>query len=108
MSEALALRAINCTVAGKYSMVQRSSALRINGARCAGPKTGDAGWQGCARSLKPFEKLLNTFRLARDCPHALDGFQARLAAKVTLHNFCLWLNRQLRREPLAFAELLDW
>lgn len=34
----------------------------------------------------------NTFRLARERPHALDGFQARLAAKVVLHNFCIWLN----------------
>jgi hypothetical protein len=55
-----------------------------------------------------YDKLLNTFRLARERPHALDGFQARLAAKVALHNFCLWLNVQLGREPLAFAELLDW
>jgi 2-polyprenyl-6-methoxyphenol hydroxylase-like FAD-dependent oxidoreductase len=45
--------------------------------------------------------LLNTFRLARERPHALDGLQARLAAKVALHNFCLWLNVQLGREPLA-------
>lgn len=28
-----------------------------------------------------YDKLLNTFRLARERPHALDGFQARLAAK---------------------------
>jgi Transposase DDE domain len=55
-----------------------------------------------------YDKLLNTFRLARERPHALDGFQARLAAKVALHNFCIWLNGQLRREPLAFADLLDW
>ncbi|HCI82646.1 MAG TPA: IS982 family transposase [Ktedonobacter sp.] len=55
-----------------------------------------------------YEKLLNTFRLARERPHALDGFQARLAAKVALHNFCIWLNLQLGREPLAFADLLDW
>jgi hypothetical protein len=55
-----------------------------------------------------YDKLLNTFRLARERPHALDGFQARLAAKVALHNFCIWLNVQLGREPLAFAELLDW
>jgi hypothetical protein len=55
-----------------------------------------------------YGKLLNTFRLARERPHALDGFQARLAAKVALHNFCLWLNVQLGREPLAFADLLDW
>lgn len=55
-----------------------------------------------------YDKLLNTFRLARERPHALDGFQARLAAKVALHNFCIWLNGQLGREPLAFADLLDW
>lgn len=55
-----------------------------------------------------YDKLLNTFRLARERPHALTGLQARLAAKVALHNFCLWLNQQLGREPLAFAELLDW
>jgi Transposase DDE domain len=55
-----------------------------------------------------YDKLLNTFRLSRERPHALDGFQARLAAKVALHNFCIWLNSQLGREPLAFAELLEW
>jgi DDE family transposase len=55
-----------------------------------------------------FDKLLNTFRLARERPHALTGFQARLAAKISLHNFCIWLNGQLQRPPLAFADLLDW
>jgi hypothetical protein len=55
-----------------------------------------------------FEKLLNTFRLARERPHALTGFQARLAAKISLHNFCIWLNGHLQRPPLAFADLLDW
>jgi hypothetical protein len=54
------------------------------------------------------DKLLLTFRLDRDRPHALDGFQARLAAKVALHNFCCWLNRQLGRPTLAFADLLGW
>lgn len=54
------------------------------------------------------DKLLNTFRLARERPHDLTGFQARLAAKVALHNFCLWLNVHLGREPLALADLLDW
>lgn len=54
------------------------------------------------------DKLLNTFRLARERPHALDGFQARLAAKVALHNFCIWLNLQRDEAPLAFAELLAW
>lgn len=53
-------------------------------------------------------KLLLTFRLDRDRPHDLTGFSARLAAKVTLHNFCCWLNRQLGRPTLAFADLLGW
>ena len=54
------------------------------------------------------DKLLNTFRLARERPHDLTGFQARLAAKVSLHNFCIWLNGTLQRAPLAFADLIDW
>jgi hypothetical protein len=31
-----------------------------------------------------------------------------LAAKITLHNFCIWLNEQLGRPSLAFADLVDW
>jgi hypothetical protein len=54
------------------------------------------------------DKLLNTFRLARERPHDLTGFQARLAAKVALHNVCIWFNLQLDHAPLAFAELLEW
>jgi hypothetical protein len=53
-------------------------------------------------------KLLHTFRLERERPHELGGFHARLAAKVALHNFCCWLNRQLGRPTLAFADLLGW
>ncbi|HEY66288.1 MAG TPA: IS982 family transposase, partial [Caldilineae bacterium] len=34
--------------------------------------------------------------------------QVRLAAKAALHNFCIWLNLQYDRQPLAFADLLDW
>jgi hypothetical protein len=55
-----------------------------------------------------FEKLDNLFRLAKERPHALAGFQARLAAKVALHNFCFWLNHHLDRPSLAFADLLEW
>jgi hypothetical protein len=55
-----------------------------------------------------YAKLHHTFRLDRERPHQLAGFQARLAAKVALHNFCIWLNGQLGRQPLAFAELLGW
>jgi len=54
------------------------------------------------------DKLLNTFRLARERPHDLTGFQARLAAKVSLHNFCIWFNLHLGRAPLTFADLLAW
>jgi hypothetical protein len=48
------------------------------------------------------------FVIERERPHALDGFQVRLTAKMGLHNFCIWLNRQLGRNPLAFADLVAW
>ena len=55
-----------------------------------------------------FDKLFHSFRLDRERPHALTGVQARIAAKIALHNFCLWLNGNLGRPQLAFAELVDW
>jgi hypothetical protein len=55
-----------------------------------------------------YEKLWHTFRLDRERPHDLSGFQARLAAKIALHNFCIWLNEQLGRPRLAFADLVAW
>ena len=55
-----------------------------------------------------YAKLMDFFRLDKERPHSLAGFQAGLAAKVALHNFCIWLNKQLGREPLAFADLLGW
>ena len=55
-----------------------------------------------------YGKLHHVFRLGRERPHELGGFAARLAAKVGLHNFCIWLNRSLARPPLQFADLLDW
>ena len=64
---------------------------------------------GLRQIVEPvFEKLHNTFRLGRERPHQLDGFQARLAAKVSLHNFCIWFNIRVGRPPLADADLLDW
>jgi hypothetical protein len=54
------------------------------------------------------DRLLAPFRLDRERPHALEGFRARLAAKVGLHNFCIWLNRQQGRPDLAIAEVLGW
>ena len=53
-----------------------------------------------------YDKLFNTFGLWRERPHELEGLRARLAARVALHNFCIWLNEQLGRPRLAFAELL--
>jgi Transposase DDE domain len=55
-----------------------------------------------------YGKLMGFFRLNEERPHDLTGFQADLAAKVALHNFCIWLNKQLGRAPLAFADLLNW
>jgi hypothetical protein len=55
-----------------------------------------------------YDKLFNTFGLWRERPHELSGLRARLAARVALHNFCMWLNEQLGRPRLAFADLLEW
>lgn len=74
-----------------------------------GPKV----WRPWLASLRQIvetvhAKLLLTFRLERERPHHLQGFRARLAASVALHNFCIWLNTQLGRPLLAFADLIDW
>jgi Transposase DDE domain len=55
-----------------------------------------------------YDKLAHTFRLDRERPHDLSGFWARLAAKIALHNFCIWLNEQLGRPRLAFVDLVTW
>ncbi|MHB1191099.1 MAG: transposase family protein, partial [Armatimonadota bacterium] len=55
-----------------------------------------------------YNKLHNTFRLCRERPHDLTGFNARLAAKMVLHNFCIYINNQLGRPNLAFADLISW
>jgi hypothetical protein len=54
------------------------------------------------------EHLLHTFRLEHERPHDLGGLQARVAATIGLHNFCMGLNQKLGRPLLAFADLLDW
>lgn len=53
-------------------------------------------------------KLFNAFGLWRERPHELEGLRARLAARVALHNLCIWLNDQLGRPRLALADLLGW
>ena len=72
-----------------------------------------AEWQAWLRSHRQrieavFGALIEFFRLGQDRPHELLGFQTNLAAKLGLHNFCIWLNRQLGRNDLAFADLTEW
>jgi hypothetical protein len=55
-----------------------------------------------------YDKLFNTFGLWRERAHELEGLRARLAGRVALHNFCIWLNEQLGHPRLAFADLLGW
>jgi hypothetical protein len=55
-----------------------------------------------------YDKLFNIFGLWRERPHEIEGLRARLAARVALHNFCIWLNDRLGRPRLAFADLLGW
>jgi hypothetical protein len=55
-----------------------------------------------------YEELHDTFDLRRERPHNMARSGARLAARVALHNFCIWLNEQLGRPRLAFADLLGW
>lgn len=55
-----------------------------------------------------YDKLFNAFGLWRERPHEMGGLRARLAARVALHNFCIWLNDRLGRPRLAFADLLGW
>jgi hypothetical protein len=67
-------------------------------------------WVASIRQIveSAYDKLFNTFGLWRERPHELQGLRARLAARVALHNFCIWLNEQLGRPRLAFADLLGW
>jgi hypothetical protein len=54
------------------------------------------------------EKLEHAFALLEERPHTVDGFGARLAARVALHNLCLQINRCFGRPNLAFADLIAW
>jgi Transposase DDE domain len=55
-----------------------------------------------------YDKGHHAFGLTRERPHDLTGFQARLAAKLELHNCCIRLSGQLGRPSLAFADLVNW
>jgi hypothetical protein len=67
-------------------------------------------WVGGIRQIieTVYDKLFNTFGLWRERPHEIEGLRARLAARVALHNFCIWLNDQLGRPRLKFADLMGW
>ena len=41
-------------------------------------------------------------------PQERSGLQARVAANIALHNFCLWVKEPLGRPRLAFTDLVDW
>ena len=89
------------------------AALVISPPQRSHPRPWPKAWRRWLSSLRQIvetvhAKLLDTFRLERERPHHLQGFRARLAASVTLHNFCIWLNVQLGRPKLAFADLLAW
>jgi Transposase DDE domain len=55
-----------------------------------------------------YDKLFNVFGLWRERPHEIGGLRARLASRVALHNFCIWLNDHLGRPRLKFADLMGW
>ena len=55
-----------------------------------------------------YDKLFNAFGLWQERPPEIGGLRARLAARVALHNFCIWLNDQLGRPRLMFADLMGW
>jgi hypothetical protein len=81
--------------------------------RAQGSHPWPKAWRRWLASLRQVvetvhEKLLTYFRLEHERPHQLTGFRARLAASCALHNLSVWLNVQLGRPKLAFAELVDW
>lgn len=70
----------------------------------------DRRWLAGLRQVveSAIDRLLDPFGLDTERPHTLDGFQTRLAAKLALHNVCIWLNRQHGQPDLALAHLPGW
>ena len=54
------------------------------------------------------EKLHHTFGLERERPHTISGLMTRVAARICLHNICIGINIVRDREPMRFADLLEW
>lgn len=72
-----------------------------------------AAWRRWLTSLRQVvesvaDKLENWLGLGQDRNHTLAGVQTRLAAKMALHNFLIYLNGSLGRPALAFADLMAW
>lgn len=77
--------------------------------RAPGPKRLRRWVAGVRQSVETVdEQLWHTFRLDRERPPELSGWQARWAAKMARHNCCMWFNGQLGRPLLAFTDLVDW
>jgi hypothetical protein len=99
------------TTSGGSGATERSLALRAQTQR---PRGVAQAFEALGSGDPPdrrellYDKLFNTFGLWRERPHQLQGLRARLAARVALHNFCIWLNGQLGCPRLAFADLLGW
>lgn len=55
-----------------------------------------------------FRRLLEDFRLEHERPHTLEGFLARLAAKMGLHNVLIHINRQYGQPDLTIAGVIEW
>jgi hypothetical protein len=53
-------------------------------------------------------RLLYDFRLERDRPKTIGGVLSRLAAKVGVHNFLIWFNRQEGRPDFQIAGVIGW
>ena len=79
-------------------------------ARKAWPKRSRRRLAGIRQIVESaHDELFDTFGLWRERPrYELSGSRARSAARVALHDFCIWLDEQPGRPRLAFADLLGW
>jgi hypothetical protein len=109
-----ALRELKTTGVGRSATELRSSILPSATLKSPGPSKPWSKrlrqWVASLRQIVEtvYEKLFNAFGLWRERPHEIGGLRARLAARVALHNFCIWLNDHLGRPPLKFADLMGW
>ena len=71
---------------------------------------GDRRWLAGVRQVveSVIDRVQGPFGLDLERPHTLEGFLTRLAAKMALHNVCIWLNRTHGQPDLALAHLPGW